>query len=58
MPQTTRLRVLLVFLTAFSWPRLLLAAWGHEGHQIIALIPARHHEGKGNFACWTAAGLM
>ena len=37
MPQTTRLRVLLVLLTAFSWPRPCLA-WGHEGHQIIALI--------------------
>jgi hypothetical protein len=33
--------VLAVLLTAVSWPRLGLA-WGHEGHQIIALI-AEHY---------------
>jgi len=41
MPRTTRLRVLLVLLIAIFWPRPGLA-WGHEGHQIIALI-AEHY---------------
>jgi len=37
MCQVSRVRVLVVLLTAVSWPRPCLA-WGHEGHQIIALI--------------------
>jgi len=41
MRQVSRVRVLVVLLTAVSWPRPCLA-WGHEGHQIIALI-AEHY---------------
>jgi len=41
MRQVSRMGVLAVLLTAVSWPRLGLA-WGHEGHQIIALI-AEHY---------------
>jgi len=41
MRQVSRVGVLAVLLTAVSWPRPCLA-WGHEGHQIIALI-AEHY---------------
>jgi len=41
MRQVSGVRVLVVLLTAILWPRLGFA-WGHEGHQIIALI-AEHY---------------
>ena len=41
MRQVSGVQVLVVLLAAVSWPRPCLA-WGHEGHQIIALI-AEHY---------------